>query len=242
MTTTDELRAALRTVEPAWAPPVAGDVRRRARRVRRNRRLAAATGVCAVVVAAAVGTPLALRAPASPPAADTAMPGKAVPAPAAAPDPVPGTVADAEKVRFTLRTAPLPPVEAPVPPAEVGWRGFQVDLKPGPRAGQACVSSPTWASTCSPLRRDTDGWLAVWRMGGQNAADAPVFGVLEAPVAGAVASADGKPAPAKLTPLGTKYVVVVATVPTEPGYGGITARVKLHVFDLDGRRIARYDN
>lgn len=246
MTTTEELRKALRAVEPGWVAVDVHEVRERAQRRRRNRRLAAGIGGCAAALAVTLAVPLA--GPHLPDGqAPAALPGSA------ARQPVPRTVAEASQhTELTRRSAALPTVTRPGPKVAVGWHGLRLYLAPpvsvltpGVPAARAsiCETGPGYTvPSCENLGAlpDGNGWLHLARKGGDGASQAPVLGVLRNPVASVVAATDNDATvPVTVRDLGQGYVLTVAMMPASPGGGSGTPSVKIWAFDDRGRLIAR---
>lgn len=242
MTTTEKLREALQAVEPGWAAVDVAAVQKQASRVQVRRRIAGVVAAAAAVTLVVAIAPIALRH------------GRAsMPTTAALGDtgPVPTVLTDAVRMaELKARTGPLPAVtrvgiEVVVPFGP----GLSLQLRPPEpgqgTAGRICMRYE--AAHCRPIQRSAGGWASgepvSTVVGELNQVRAAAYWVVEAPVAGALAVAGGRPVPAAVRDLGQGYQLVSVRLPTalvESGSLSIADPESVWVFDARGQLVARH--
>jgi hypothetical protein len=234
MTTTEELREALRSVEPAWPATDSAMVRRRALRVRLKRRIAGLVAVLAGVAAVATVGPVVLEHTGDPGPA-TASLGDAAAVPRTADE-------AARRTDLTVRTGPLPAVRGAGPVQRIGYREYGFQLRPaaaGLPGARGCMLLGGTSEQCEALSgRDLGGWLHLGVLDEVGAGETMVLGVVEAPVAAAVAEIGTRQAPTRLLSLGYGYVLVVASAPRSSGSPDSLAGFRLWAFDDRARLVA----
>lgn len=233
MTTTEQLRTALREVEPGWQAVDVEAVRRRARRVRRRRRTTCVVAALSVLALAFAAGPVALSRSAT----------HQRPASLQANKQIPTTVAEARAVAtLSRRTTALPVITRPGEPVAL----------PNPLFGEYHVAPPLPGETgpgrlcgmhsvpedCQRIVRTADGWLTKYRIAlateGPASPNAAIYLVIDAPVANVVAVADGKPIPGALRELGQGYLLWAGSPPVR-GTRSFAVEMPIEVWAFDGQ-------